>query len=218
MKGLVRTLTRAKAGNTLIKTINQAQVSDGFSTFTEAVDILLTQFWKINPNIVCGKYGTTALHLAAEVANYEAQSMLLNSQKVDPNVRDNRGRSPLIAAIWAKQDISIFLNNPKVDVNQAIPKNGWTPLHVCIVKDSIACMKQLLQCDRINVAAMDLVGFTPSHMALESNSHHLSSSAAWQRLHLRSGRSATLPSAACDRAAAHIATPPTLLRQVRTLP
>ena len=173
MKGLVRTLTRAKAGNTLIKTINQAQVSDGFSTFTEAVDILLTQFWKINPNIVCGKYGTTALHLAAEVANYDAQSMLLNSQKVDPNVRDNRGRSPLIAAIWAKQDISIFLNNPKVDVNQAIPKNGWTPLHVCIVKDSIACMKQLLQCDRINVAAMDLVGFTPSHMALESNSHRV---------------------------------------------
>ena len=46
-------------------------------------------------------------------------------------------------------------------------------VHVCIVKDSIACMKQLLQCDRINVAAMDLVGFTPSHMALESNSHHV---------------------------------------------
>ena len=174
MKSVIkRTLSNPKGTMNVVGVMTSAKNQQSMHAYLEAVTILLTEYWKIVPNTVAGKFATTALHLAGEISNASALEMLLKNSKVDPNIMDARGRSPLIAAIWAKQDISQFLSCSKVNVNLAIPKTGWTPMHVCIVKNSIDCMKLLLACDSVSVGEEDMSGFTPTHLALLSDSDML---------------------------------------------
>ena len=171
MKNVIkRTLSNPKGTMNVVGVMTSAKNQKSMHAYLEAVTILLTEYWKIVPNTVAGKFATTALHLAGEISNASALEMLLKNSKVDPNIMDARGRSPLIAAIWSKQDISQFLSCSKVNVNLAIPKTGWTPMHVCIVKNSIDCMKVLLGCDSVSVGEEDMSGFTPTHLALLSDS------------------------------------------------
>ncbi len=168
LKKATKSFKNISAAGSLAEAITTAKSQTDSGTHVEAIRILLTDFWKINPNIKAGKYEATALHLAGELSNFEAQEILLQSTKIDPNVRDSRGRSALVATIWIKKDISRFLDCQRVDVNLMIPDKGWSPLHVCIVKNSLICMEALLKCDRVNPSAEDLCGYTAMHLALHA--------------------------------------------------
>jgi ankyrin repeat protein len=166
----LRRMTLATKAGAFNQTRSLLKKQSDMEPWVEGVRLLLSDFWKINPNVTAGKYELTPLHLAAEAYNANAIELLLKSSKTDPNAKDKRGRSPLISAIWEKHNISLFLENSRVSVNQAMPRSGWSPLHVCVIKDSLGCMQQLLSCDRVDVLVEDLQGFTPMHLALHSKS------------------------------------------------
>ena len=166
----LRRIATTKKGQDIKRTMSLLKTQSDMEPWVEGVRVLLSDFWKINPNVAAGKYQSTPLHLAAEAFNANAIELLLKSSKTDPNAKDKRGRSPLISAIWEKHDISLFLENSRVSVNQAIPRTGWSPLHVCVIKDSLCNMEKMLSCDRVDVLAEDLQGFTPMHLALHSKS------------------------------------------------
>lgn len=89
----------------------------------------LLQQKDIDPNEKEIHSGSTPLLFACFHCHFEIVQLLLNDDRVDPNITNQIGRTPFW---WAcrKGDIDIvkfMIDHPKVDINKE-DNNGWTPL------------------------------------------------------------------------------------------
>ena len=112
---------------------------------------VLLNFGMASPNLLsqCGK---TALHLAMhhtddvkDCRSVQTIAVLLSSEKLDPNARDNDGLTPLMYACRSRcyQCTKACLSSIKVDV-QAKDKNGRTALYWAIENHSPAKLVLLM--------------------------------------------------------------------------
>jgi ankyrin repeat protein len=110
--------------------------------------------------------GRTALHYAAAYGHVKMLQMLLETDRLDPNLRDQWGRTPLMcAAEYGHPSImKALLAHGDVDMHA---RDGWerTPLHLAVAARSTTSVNLLLNMINIQVNAQDHLGGTPLHLA-----------------------------------------------------
>ena len=130
------------------------------------------------------RYGSTPLHLACQVGNYEGVCVLLESDDIKLNAKDGNGDTPLHEACFhGKVTITKKLLDKMKEsevLNLAI-KNavGLTPFHLACQKGHVKIAKLLLdyptdQSKRL-VMAVDSEGETPLHLACQNDNNEMAS-------------------------------------------
>lgn len=106
----------------------------------------------------------TPLHLAAQVGNIKAAKIFL-AAKIDVNMRDKQGSTPLLLAIeYGNFTLAEFLiQDANADVNIA-DNTGITPLDAAIRSQNSSLTKLLIE-KGANVIAVDSLGWTPLRRA-----------------------------------------------------
>jgi ankyrin repeat protein len=145
---------------------------------TNIVDVLI----KVNTsqtNKILKSYGTKSqlkgmnlVHVAVWKTNIELLDLLLK-HGCSTNHRDVYGRTPFYCAVAESDDTNFELIRrliPISDVKQA-DKDGFTPLHVAILKGKTNTAK--LICSISDVNAQDKYGKTPLHTACEQQNSEI---------------------------------------------
>jgi ankyrin repeat protein len=111
---------------------------------------------------------TITLWYAAKGGRFEVVKRLLATAKVDVNVKDGQGMTPLL---WAAKNgyeaiVKLLLATGKVDVD--VKDNyGWTPLLVAAGNGYEAIVKLLLATGKVNADVKNKYGRTPLSWAAE---------------------------------------------------
>ncbi|WP_353623116.1 ankyrin repeat domain-containing protein, partial [Salinisphaera sp. G21_0] len=149
---------------------------------------------KIDINHTVQNNGMAALHYVVidkcwnhnssqEVQGYKEclEHILSFDEKVDVNLKDNEGKTPLHLAAEAD---NIYCLKRLLDHAKCLPdrtklsklikaadKQGKTPLHLAAEADNIQCLKRLLDetKDTVMINAEDKQGKTPLHLAAEAD-------------------------------------------------
>ena len=93
--------------------------------------------------------------------------LLLADPRVDPNLPERGGQTPLYAASGRGMDrcVEVLLSDPRVDPNTATTVNGTTPLHIAAELGKDRCVELLLTDPRVDPNLVNLDGFTPLNQA-----------------------------------------------------
>ena len=166
----IRSMWKSSRSLAIARSISSVSTANAQEQHLEALTVLLKSFPRLNPNLPFGPFAQTALHLAAEMGNSKAVNELLQHPKVDANARDKKGRSPLMAGIWQMKSVQVLLENDKVNVNAVLQEKGWSVCHVCVVKNNMIAMAELLASPRVDLSIEDNMGWTPMHLAMHENS------------------------------------------------
>ncbi|WP_341787525.1 ankyrin repeat domain-containing protein [Rickettsia endosymbiont of Cantharis rufa] len=119
-------------------------------------------------NITSYVDGTSPLHIASQNSLQEVATALINNG-ADPNIRDNKGNTPLIYAILAKEpkkeiiELLITSSNINLDIKN---DDAQSALHIATKYNHINIVKLLLDAG-VNVNAVNDDGDTALHLALQ---------------------------------------------------
>lgn len=109
------------------------------------------------------------LGAAAQRGHEAVFKMILNSDGIDPNMRDNSNRTPLsVAAQYGHHNIvKLLLETPGIEVD---PKenSGKTPLYYAANRGDIAVVEDLLATGAVDVDSKSTHDFTPLSTAAQS--------------------------------------------------
>ena len=116
--------------------------------------------------------GSTPLHSAVKNKSFDAVSLLLATDGINPNAKDSHGTTPLhTSALFEEPEMAIeLLKSPLVDVN-AVNQWGMTALHVAAQDGNFLTVKALLQRSDINVNCKDENSMTPLHYAAQDGEY-----------------------------------------------
>lgn len=108
----------------------------------------------------------TRIQWAAQTGNVSILELLSQAGKLDPDVLDNNGRTPLIRAIQSgdKPLVGVLLNIGTINI-EATDMGGMTALHWAAREGHQDVVKTLLTVGRANVEAEDQLRMTPLHWA-----------------------------------------------------
>ena len=132
----------------------------------EFVRVLLEK--DINPNVQ-NENGATALMAACDSDHIEIVKLLLDTDKVDPNLVDNRGCTALHCAILSEKRVELvklLLDHNKIDPNLKTPIGG-TALILACEAGFVEVVKLLLDNDKVDPNLGTNDGTTPLMYACE---------------------------------------------------
>ncbi|KAJ6257609.1 Ankyrin-1 [Drechslerella dactyloides] len=116
------------------------------------------------------KGGGTALHLASMLHNNSEQvlRLLLNSEKANPELRDDLGSTALHRAAEGGQvtALQILIENG-ADIHAKM-NGGWTALHVAASKSISSVLRVLIDSKKADLETQDDNKWTALHRAVES--------------------------------------------------
>lgn len=129
-----------------------------------------------NANIrVRDKKGRTLLALAAYYGFEQGVELLLATDGVDPDEKDNEGLTPLFLAVRSTREpesegkrriVRCLLDSGRVDVNIRDAK-GMTPVMHALENGCRSLCRMLLDCEQLDVHAKDQGGLTPLLWAIK---------------------------------------------------
>ncbi|KJV55798.1 ankyrin repeat family protein [Orientia chuto str. Dubai] len=111
-----------------------------------------------------------SIHQAAKCGDAETVKCLIAETKINVNLKDNKGMTPLHYAVargWI-QVVEVLLKENSIDVNLENPL-GMTPLHYAVCSKNINIVKRLLAAPDIISSARDSDGATACHYAASLN-------------------------------------------------
>ena len=110
---------------------------------------------------------TTALFAAASCGNVHGVERFLQHPRINVNLGDGTGRSPLFVSAEKGHDacVALLLRSPTVKVNQAERSKGRAALGVAAANGHAACVRLLLGADAINPNQTEHDGKTALHLA-----------------------------------------------------
>ncbi|KAH8911813.1 ankyrin [Coniochaeta sp. PMI_546] len=99
--------------------------------------------------------------------------ILLATDNVYVNVNDDSGYSPLMWAVKQNMhhNISLLLEDGRVDVNLKSPRDGDTPLIVAVGRNDILALELLLKCRDIDLDLQNRKGVTALSLAIDRGYH-----------------------------------------------
>ena len=136
---------RNKEGETPVQLLISKQrvqlfsVSHNIRSDSECIDIIKTLIaikqW--DPNSICNSSGDTALHLSVLYHRYELTLYLLSKAECDPNIKNEKGDSPiqlLISNEWTDSSIiETLIATKQWDPNSICNSSGDTALHLSVL-------------------------------------------------------------------------------------
>ena len=110
---------------------------------------------------------TTALFAAASCGNVHGVERFLQHPRIDVNLGDGTGRTPLFVSAEKGHDacVALLLRSPAVKVNQAEQSKGRAALGVAAANGHAACVRLLLDAGAINPNQTEHDGKTALHLA-----------------------------------------------------
>ncbi|EAT87959.1 hypothetical protein SNOG_04199 [Parastagonospora nodorum SN15] len=113
-------------------------------------------------NLSKHRYKKNTLSQAAKEGDASAVELLLRSTEIDPNVRDEEGRTPLsVAALHGHEKIvKVLLQNDKVDPDSRDDR-GRTPLSHAALSGHEAVVRLFLDDERVDPNLKDTTGNNP---------------------------------------------------------
>lgn len=120
------------------------------------------------PNVRTDDTGDTPLHRATSPFHgSEAIEALLRDRRTRPNIRNKRGRTPLIiAAVWGNTaQVAALLNHPDTDPNQQDDQDA-TALYWAVAEDHEEVVEELLDHWDTDPNIADRRGWTPLFRAV----------------------------------------------------
>ncbi|CAG8647410.1 unnamed protein product, partial [Penicillium salamii] len=118
------------------------------------------------------KHGRTALHLAVFAGRIELVHLLL-SRGSNPGLQDDSGDSPWAWACQINRPVMkmILSNDPDSDLflGTQSSRDAPLPLHQAVAHGSLAAVRRLLKRKNPALDSQDRKGYTPLHLAIESN-------------------------------------------------
>ncbi|KAK4213051.1 ankyrin repeat-containing domain protein [Rhypophila decipiens] len=154
---------------------NAARPSDGLTPIYMAVlrgheakvESLLSK--GADPNWSRAEHGITPLGAAAINQQHSVTPRTINlllQHDANPNIPDDRGRTPLMSAIVSKFHEAVqILIAAGADVNAQEKSSGMRPLHFAVMRDQIQDVQALLAAHADPNAADPNTGATPLHAA-----------------------------------------------------
>ena len=136
---------RNKEGETPVRLLISKQniqlfsLSHNIRSDSECINIIktliATKQW--DPNSVCNSSGDTALHLSVLYHRYELTLYLLSKAECDPNIKNEKGDSPvqlLISNEWTDSNIiETLIATKQWDPNSICNSSGDTALHLSVL-------------------------------------------------------------------------------------
>jgi ankyrin repeat protein len=147
---------------------NRSAISLAAQEGSEAVAKLLIKAPGIELDIKDTKYGWTPLAWAADSGEAGIVKLLVDTQMVDPNLKDHEGRTPLFLAARNGFDdaVEVLLNTPDVDI-ECKNDYGWTPLTKAVSIGHLGVVELLLKTNRVDLDCKDDIDRTPLLLALK---------------------------------------------------
>lgn len=104
---------------------------------------------------------------------FPVMQILLATDNVYVNVKDDSGYSPLMWAVKQNMhhNISLLLEDGRVDVNFESPRDGDTPLIVAVGIIDILALELLLKCRDIDLDLQNRKGVTALSLAIDRGYH-----------------------------------------------
>jgi ankyrin repeat protein len=120
--------------------------------FRGAIDLRLQRAVKLWLSPIGKRQGPANLHIAAFIGHEAVVKLLLRTEKMDINLKDNNGLTPLhwAAAFEQKEVVKLLLKNAEIDVNLK-DSQGRTALHLAVATDDRETVKLLLDRGKIDV-------------------------------------------------------------------
>jgi ankyrin repeat protein len=117
------------------------------------------------------RYNSTPLHLAAKSNMHHALKWLLRYTDIDPMSSAKNGETPAhVAGAHGNTEIfKVLLSADAVDKDKLLMKcdnNGLSPLHICIIKQHMLCLKMLIsEAPSRALGPVNESGITAGHVA-----------------------------------------------------
>ncbi|KAJ3313452.1 hypothetical protein HDV04_001881 [Boothiomyces sp. JEL0838] len=112
--------------------------------------------------------GSSALHIAAQVSNFEVSEILINSKTVDVNLKNNEGMTALHKVVSSLHPYSIMVAKLLIlsgaNIND-VDQRQRTPLHEATIANHVEMCKLLVENGAI-IDCQDIDGSTPLHYAV----------------------------------------------------
>ncbi|XP_071041923.1 uncharacterized protein [Parasteatoda tepidariorum] len=127
------------------------------------VSFLLTHDANVNAQTNLDKL--TALHIAAKKGYFKTVKNLLSSNKIEINIPEKSGYTPLHYAVQGtSKTLKLLLDDDKILVN-AKSDFGLTPFHLAVMKGDRRICDALLSSGKVEVNAGNINNMTPLHFA-----------------------------------------------------
>eukprot|EP00960_Hanusia_phi_P056985 763418-Hanusia_phi.AAC.9 len=139
--------------------------SDTRKKYNESVEVLLSKYWKLNPNIQTTEKLDTALHIAAKTGNDFAMECLLVHANIDPQLLNAEGRTAMAEAILNRTSIDHLIRCQRVDLHVCFPAFQWTSLHYAVGERNFPVVRKLLEESHIDYGLEDFHGWTALQLA-----------------------------------------------------
>ena len=129
---------------------------------------------RLNPNLQEKQHSSTALGYAAVKGHFNTVKILLKDTRVDPNLADDKGYTPLHHTVknsyWLRRledekIIGALLENDRLTPNLQENEHGYTALAWAVLKNNSSFFKRLLGDQRVEVNLPDNEGRTPFFLA-----------------------------------------------------
>lgn len=113
--------------------------------------------------------GLNSFHIAAILDYERLVKLLLDTDRVGVDSKDDRSRTPLRLAVMLKHEatVKLLLQSGKVDANSRESELGWTPLFDAVVSGNEWIVKLLLDNGKVNPDTRASYDRTPLYWAVQ---------------------------------------------------
>ena len=163
-------------GVTQVQLLLPLMISRSDSDYNLIKALISTKKW--DPNSSCNSSGDTALHLTMRHHKCELAKYLLTEVKCDPNIKNQRGETPIQPMIsvqsWSDSEytniINALISTGVWDPNSTCNSNGDTALHLSVRCHRYKVVQQLLTKTRSNPNIQKQNGETSIQLLLSAKS------------------------------------------------